>query len=127
MPPKANLKFADYTFYFVPDKLGKYSFKDEQGNIYRNPTAEFMRLYKTFSPEEIDKIQTILGFANIRNVETGKYILVYEIFADLQKELDDEPASRQSIYIKHLQLENLKLKTENQTLRLEVNVLRREK
>lgn len=127
MPLKANLKFEDYTFYFVPDKLGKYSFKDVQGNVFRLSNTAFTELYEKLSSEDIKKVQTLMGFANIREIKTGKYLSAYEIFGDLREEINKKPTNKNQIYLNQLREEIQKLQTENQTLRIELDILRRVK
>lgn len=106
MPPK--LSTSDYTFYLVRDDEGKYRFKDERVNVHRKRNAEFVTFIHALPENERRLIIELFGIANIQAVETGEYILVYEIFKDLRDEV--VPIQRQTILIQHLLDENEQLK-----------------
>ncbi len=106
MPQKLTVR--DYQFYLIRTVDGEYEFKGTRGVIARKTHEEYAEMQNLVSDEQKEWIIELFGIANVQNIHTGEFILVYQIFEDLQKE--NLPVPRQATLIQHLLEENRQLK-----------------
>ncbi len=106
MPQK--LTTNDYQFYLIRTVDGEYAFKGIQGVIARKTHEEYTKMQNLASDAQKEWTIKLFEIANVQNIRTGEFILVYQIFEDLQKE--NLPVPRQATLIQHLLEENRQLK-----------------